>query len=195
MGSIQVGGLTRRDPSHRRCPDRLGEPRSRGHGVRVHNLYNLYVYFWRWATWKVFDHDPNATTGVVCFITVIEGVKPDEALAPLRRATELNLNRTVQLGGHDSSKMLQLSGQLRRIEFADGSVVRLGYADQNGHPYRSMGRFLVERREIVRRRIADGGHRFVSIPALDIATGKVIGECLARHRADEFLAFLKKIEN
>ena len=30
--------------------------------------------------------------------------------------------------------------------------------------------------------------------ALDIATGKVIGECLARHRADEFLAFLKKID-
>jgi transposase len=30
--------------------------------------------------------------------------------------------------------------------------------------------------------------------ALDIATGKVIGECLARHRADEFLVFLKKID-
>jgi transposase len=30
--------------------------------------------------------------------------------------------------------------------------------------------------------------------ALDIATGKVIGECLARHRADEFLAFLKTID-
>ena len=30
--------------------------------------------------------------------------------------------------------------------------------------------------------------------ALDVATGKVIGECLARHRADEFLAFLKKID-
>jgi transposase len=30
--------------------------------------------------------------------------------------------------------------------------------------------------------------------ALDIATGKVIGECLARHRADEFLAFLRKID-
>jgi transposase len=30
--------------------------------------------------------------------------------------------------------------------------------------------------------------------ALDLATGKVIGECLARHRADEFLAFLKKID-
>ena len=26
--------------------------------------------------------------------------------------------------------------------------LRLGYGDQNGHPYRSMGRFLVERREM-----------------------------------------------
>jgi transposase len=30
--------------------------------------------------------------------------------------------------------------------------------------------------------------------ALDVATGAVIGECLPRHRADEFLAFLKKID-
>src|SRR5229473_5165181 len=30
--------------------------------------------------------------------------------------------------------------------------------------------------------------------ALDVATGKVIGECLPRHRAKEFLTFLKKIE-
>jgi transposase len=29
--------------------------------------------------------------------------------------------------------------------------------------------------------------------ALDVATGKVIGECLPRHRAKEFLAFLKKL--
>jgi transposase len=30
--------------------------------------------------------------------------------------------------------------------------------------------------------------------ALDVATGKVIGECLPRHRADEFLLFLRKID-
>ncbi len=30
--------------------------------------------------------------------------------------------------------------------------------------------------------------------ALDVVTGKVIGECLPRHRADEFLAFLRKID-
>ena len=30
--------------------------------------------------------------------------------------------------------------------------------------------------------------------ALDVATGKVIGECFARHRAKEFLKFLKQVE-
>ncbi len=30
--------------------------------------------------------------------------------------------------------------------------------------------------------------------ALDVANGTVIGECLARHRADEFLLFLKKVD-
>src|SRR5690606_24731620 len=27
-------------------------------------------YFWRWATWKVFDQDPQHDTGIVCFISV-----------------------------------------------------------------------------------------------------------------------------
>ncbi len=41
-------------------------------GVSAHSkhLRNLYVYFWRWATWKVFDHDPQNNAGIVCFITV-----------------------------------------------------------------------------------------------------------------------------
>ena len=40
-----------------------------GHGVRVHNLYNLYVYFWRWALWKVFEHEKAHGPGVVSFIS------------------------------------------------------------------------------------------------------------------------------
>jgi len=40
-----------------------------GHGVRVHNLYNLYVYFWRWALWKVFEHKISTRSGVVSFIS------------------------------------------------------------------------------------------------------------------------------
>ena len=39
-------------------------------GAHVKHLRNLYVYFWRWATWKVFDHGPGNRSGVVCFITV-----------------------------------------------------------------------------------------------------------------------------
>jgi len=34
--------------------------------VHAKNLYNLYVYFWRWALWKVFENGPD---GIVSFIT------------------------------------------------------------------------------------------------------------------------------
>ena len=40
-----------------------------GHGVHVHNLYNLYVYFWRWALWKVFEHETTTGPGVVSYIS------------------------------------------------------------------------------------------------------------------------------
>ena len=40
---------------------------------------------------------------------------------------------------------IQGSGQ---IELEDGARVRIGYADQNGHPYRSLGRYLVDRGEL-----------------------------------------------
>src|SRR6266850_3691544 len=40
---------------------------------------------------------------------------------------------------------IQGSGQL---ELESGERIRLGYADQNGHPYRSLGRYLVERGEL-----------------------------------------------
>lgn len=39
-------------------------------GVHSKHLRNLYVYFWRWATWKVYDHGPGSKTGIVCYITV-----------------------------------------------------------------------------------------------------------------------------
>jgi len=40
---------------------------------------------------------------------------------------------------------IQGSGQ---IELASGARLRLGYADQNGHPYRSLGRYLMQRGEM-----------------------------------------------
>ncbi len=45
-------------------------PREWGVGAHSKHLRNLYIYFWRWATWKVFDHHPANNTDIVCFITV-----------------------------------------------------------------------------------------------------------------------------
>ena len=41
---------------------------------------------------------------------------------------------------------IQGSGQVR---LENGERIRVGYADQNGHPYRSLGRHLIERGELV----------------------------------------------
>ncbi len=42
---------------------------------------------------------------------------------------------------------LQIQGS-GRLELEDGGVMRVGYADHNGHPYRSIGRLLIERGEL-----------------------------------------------
>lgn len=42
---------------------------------------------------------------------------------------------------------LQVQGS-GRVQLADGSMVRVGYADQNGHPYQSIGRWLVAKGEL-----------------------------------------------
>ena len=47
--------------------DFLAPVRDAGQGVHLKNLYNDYVYFWRWALWKVLDS--TADGGIVTFIT------------------------------------------------------------------------------------------------------------------------------
>lgn len=42
---------------------------------------------------------------------------------------------------------LQVQGS-GRIQMEDGAVLRIGYADQNGHPYNSIGKWLVEKGEL-----------------------------------------------
>lgn len=42
---------------------------------------------------------------------------------------------------------LQIQGS-GRIKLPDGKLVRVGYADQNGHPYQSIGRVLIERGDL-----------------------------------------------
>jgi membrane-bound lytic murein transglycosylase A len=51
---------------------------------------------------------------------------------------------------------LQIQGS-GRVQLPDGSLVRLGYANQNGHPYRAIGRVLAERGELAIERASMQG--------------------------------------
>jgi predicted helicase len=47
--------------------DFLEPARKAGAGVHLKNLYNDYVYFWRWALWRLFEQ--QSCGGIVTFIT------------------------------------------------------------------------------------------------------------------------------
>lgn len=65
-----------------------------GHGGDLKNLYNLYVYFWRWAMWKVFQHTSGKAgdnAGIVSFITASSYIRGDAFVGMremLRRACD-----------------------------------------------------------------------------------------------------------
>ena len=65
----------------------------------------------------------------------------DEGRAPLRGKELAWVDDPIELF------FLQVQGS-GRVQLDDGSSMRVGYADQNGHPYRSIGRWLVERGEL-----------------------------------------------
>jgi len=57
--------------------DYLEPARRAGHGGHLKNLYNLYVYFWRWAFWKIFEHPLNMGAGIVTYISASSYVDGD----------------------------------------------------------------------------------------------------------------------
>lgn len=61
------GWIEHGDPHRAKAP--LDDFRLPGNGKFEYVLKNLYVYFWRWAMWKVFESTPESHHGVVCFIT------------------------------------------------------------------------------------------------------------------------------
>ena len=69
----QTGGWVRYGDEGEGTPpileDFIEPVRQAGQGGQLKNLYNLYVYFWRWALWKVFEQQPSPGPGVVSFIT------------------------------------------------------------------------------------------------------------------------------
>ncbi|MER7722960.1 type ISP restriction/modification enzyme [Streptomyces sp. NPDC096323] len=61
------GWVEKRNGSHE--APLLDDFRLAGNGRYEHVLKNMYVYFWRWAAWKVFDAHETDRHGVVCFIS------------------------------------------------------------------------------------------------------------------------------
>jgi peptidoglycan lytic transglycosylase A len=57
---------------------------------------------------------------------------------PAIRGTEI-----VWVDNELDAFMLQVQGS-GRVQLPNGEIIRLQYADQNGHPYRSIGRYLVD---------------------------------------------------
>ncbi len=52
-------------------------------------------------------------------------------------------------------QFLQIQGS-GRVQLADGRQLRIAYADQNGHPYRPIGRWLVEQGELKKEEVTMG---------------------------------------
>ncbi len=79
-GWIEKGSDGRKPPMELWTP-----PADWGVGQDTKHLKNLYVYFWRWATWKVFGSGLKASTGIeetdkagiVCFITAAGFLRGD----------------------------------------------------------------------------------------------------------------------
>ncbi len=70
MGGWVESGSAAHGKAARAILDDFRDPATARH---FHNLKNLYVYFWRWATWKVWESTASAPddgdAGIVCFIS------------------------------------------------------------------------------------------------------------------------------
>jgi membrane-bound lytic murein transglycosylase A len=74
-------------------------------------------------------------------------VLPYHSRSALRNHPSLEGKELVWVDSAIDAFFLEIQGS-GRVQLDDGSVIRLAYADQNGQPYRSIGRYLVDRGEI-----------------------------------------------
>ena len=85
----------------------LTEPMSQaGLGVHIKNLYNDYVYFWRWAVWQATELPPGP--GIVAFITAssyLDGISMGGVRSLLRHAFDELI--IVDLGGEGRGALVE----------------------------------------------------------------------------------------
>lgn len=74
-------------------------------------------------------------------------VVPYYERAQLESSASLRGREIVWVDSALDAFLLQIQGS-GRVRLTTGDVIRLQYADQNGHPYQSIGRYLVDRGEL-----------------------------------------------
>jgi membrane-bound lytic murein transglycosylase A len=74
-------------------------------------------------------------------------VVPYATRSDITGANPLTGNELVWVDDPIEAFFLQVQGS-GRVQFDDGTIVRVGYGDQNGHPYHSIGRWLVDQGEL-----------------------------------------------
>ena len=68
FGDQEKGGASQEKQGEKPILDDFLEPaRQAGAGLHLKNIYNDYVYFWRWALWRLFEQQECG--GIVSFIT------------------------------------------------------------------------------------------------------------------------------
>ena len=88
------------DPETSKIASFIAPAKAAGHGGDLKNLYNLYVYFWRWAIWKVFEQPPflegtttraaaGSNAGIVSFITASSYLRGDAFCGMRKQLREL----------------------------------------------------------------------------------------------------------
>lgn len=89
------GGWVRH--GHAGAPPILADFTAHGDGLHRKNLYNQYVYFWRYALWHAFEQQPGPAA--ICLVTpssFLRGPAFEGMRAALRAVDEL---RVVEVGG------------------------------------------------------------------------------------------------
>jgi membrane-bound lytic murein transglycosylase A len=74
-------------------------------------------------------------------------VVPYYSRADLRQDVSLAGHELVWIDGALNAFLLEVQGS-GRVQLDDGETIRVEYADQNGQPYRSIGRYLVDAHEL-----------------------------------------------
>ena len=101
-----------------------------GRGGQLKNLYNLYVYFWRWALWKVFEQDERRG-GVVSFISA-SSYLDGEAFLGMREHMRRVCDeiRIIDLGGEGRGATQSDNVFAIQTPVAIAVAIRAGKADR-----------------------------------------------------------------